>query len=202
MQAADRNAEVETSEQTTEKKAGEVVKRDGKKQDNKKEGVQNKAVDGDSATGGEEIIKAASAMSGAELRAVKESAEVGTVDGLLGESERTKTLMKDIAMEAEVAESKRTGCLKPGEKTPPPIFAPAEAAAGSAKMEEGKEEVNAGGGKKVFSLKELFESRVQREREEAEQSACRRRDVGKEAASGWWEPGDGQQRREGRRRKR
>ncbi|KAK1875423.1 Imidazole glycerol phosphate synthase subunit HisF [Dissostichus eleginoides] len=83
-----------------------------------------------------------------------------------------------------------------------PIFAPAEAAAGSAKMEEGKEEVNAGGGKKVFSLKELFESRVQREREEAEQSACRRRDVGKEAASGWWEPGDGQQRREGRRRKR
>ncbi|KAK1906275.1 Modification methylase SacI [Dissostichus eleginoides] len=147
MQAADRNAEVETREQTAEKKAGEVVKRDGKKQDNKKEGVQNKAVDGDSATGGEEIIKAASAMSGAELRAVKESAEVGTVDGLLGERERTKTLMKDIAMEAEVAESKRTGGLKPGEKTPPPGFAPAEAAAGSAKMEEGKEEVNAGGGK-------------------------------------------------------
>ncbi|KAI9531488.1 hypothetical protein NQZ68_040495 [Dissostichus eleginoides] len=117
MQAADRNAEVEMREQTAAKKAGEVVKRDGKKQDNKTEGAQNKAVDGDSATGGEGRITAASAMSGAELRVGKESAEVGTVDGLLGESERTETLKKDIAMEAEVAESKRTGGLKPGEKT-------------------------------------------------------------------------------------
>ncbi|KAK1875442.1 Endo-14-beta-xylanase A [Dissostichus eleginoides] len=158
-------------EQTAAKKAGEVVKRDGKKQDNKTEGAQNKAVDGDSATGGEGRITAASAMSGAELRVGKESAEVGTVDGLLGESERTETLKKDIAMEAEVAESKRTGGLKPGEKTSPPVFAPAEAAAGSVTMEEGKEEVNAGGGKTVFPLKGLFESRAQREREEAEQSA-------------------------------
>ncbi|KAI4799310.1 hypothetical protein KUCAC02_017009 [Chaenocephalus aceratus] len=76
--------------------------------------------------------------------------------------------MKKTAMEKESDENKRMENTMPEEKAHPP---PAAATAGNSKVEEGKEGMNNGGGKKVFSLKERFENKAQKEKEEAEQSA-------------------------------
>ena len=64
-----------------------MEEKDGEKEENVKEVVQDKAVEGASATGGEE---SALVCSGAELHAAMVNVEVETEEGCSGESDRIK----------------------------------------------------------------------------------------------------------------